>query len=85
MNNPDAASASTRRGLTLALAAAGVSGLAVFVNAYGVRAVPDATVYTTAKNLAQQARHSAVVALLSKSLAEEESADQLLNQIARSI
>ena len=28
--------------------------------------------YTTAKNLAQQARHSAVVALLSKSLAEEE-------------
>src|SRR6476659_5238136 len=33
--------------------------------------------YTTAKNLAQQARHSAVVALLSKSLAEEENADQL--------
>ena len=41
--------------------------------------------YTTAKNLAQQARHSAVVALLSKSLAEEENADQLLNQIARSL
>ena len=35
--------------------------------------------YTTAKNLAQQLRHSAVVALLSKSLAEEENADQLLN------
>jgi predicted P-loop ATPase len=32
--------------------------------------------YTTAKNLAQQLRHSAVVALLSKSLAEEENADQ---------
>ncbi|WP_424629617.1 DUF892 family protein [Bradyrhizobium sp. SYSU BS000235] len=41
--------------------------------------------YTTAKNLAQQARHSAIVALLSKSLAEEENADQLLNQIARSL
>ena len=41
--------------------------------------------YTTAKNLAQQLRHSAVVALLSKSLAEEENADQLLNQIARSL
>lgn len=41
--------------------------------------------YTTARNLAQQLRHSAIVALLSKSLAEEENADQLLNQIARSL
>src|SRR5690349_9310575 len=41
--------------------------------------------YTTAKNLAQQLRHSAVVSLLSKSLAEEENADQLLNQIARTL
>jgi Mn-containing catalase len=41
--------------------------------------------YTTAKNLAQQLRHSAVVALLSKSLAEEENADQLLNQVARTL
>jgi Mn-containing catalase len=41
--------------------------------------------YTTAKNLAQQLRHSAVVALLSKSLAEEEDADQLLNQAARTL
>ena len=40
-----------RTGLWLALAAAIVSGVAVFVNAYGVRALPDATVYTTAKNL----------------------------------
>ena len=38
--------------------------------------------YITAKNLAQQLRRSAVVALLSKSLAEEEKADQLLNQVA---
>lgn len=41
--------------------------------------------YTTAKNLAQQLHHSAIVALLSKSLGEEENADQLLNQVARSL
>jgi Mn-containing catalase len=41
--------------------------------------------YTTARNLAQQLRHSAVVALLSKSLAEEENADQSLNQMARTL
>jgi Mn-containing catalase len=41
--------------------------------------------YTTAKNLAQQLRQGAVVALLSKSLAEEENADQLLNQVARTL
>jgi Mn-containing catalase len=41
--------------------------------------------YTTARNLAQQLRHSAIVALLSKSLAEEENSDQLLNQVARSL
>jgi Mn-containing catalase len=41
--------------------------------------------YTTAKNLAQQLRHSAVVALLSKSLGEEENSDQLLNQVARTL
>jgi Mn-containing catalase len=41
--------------------------------------------YTTARNLAQQLRHSALVALLSKSLAEEENADLLLNQVSRSL
>lgn len=41
--------------------------------------------YTAARNLAQQLRHSAIVALLSKNLAEEENADQLLNQVARSL
>jgi Mn-containing catalase len=41
--------------------------------------------YSTARNLAQQLRHSAIVSLLSKSLAEEENADQLLNQVARSL
>ena len=39
--------------------------------------------YTTARSLAQQLHHSAIVQLLSKSLAEEENADQLLNQVAR--
>jgi Mn-containing catalase len=35
--------------------------------------------YTTAGNLAQQLRQSAIVGLLSKSRTEEENADQLLN------
>jgi drug/metabolite transporter (DMT)-like permease len=39
-----------RTGLLLAGAAAVVSGVAVFVNGYGVKAVGDATVYTAAKN-----------------------------------
>jgi Mn-containing catalase len=39
--------------------------------------------YTTARNLAQQLRHSAIVQHLNRSLAEEENADQLLNQVAR--
>lgn len=39
--------------------------------------------YTTARNLAQQLHLGAVVLLLQTSLAEEETADQLLNQIAR--
>jgi Mn-containing catalase len=41
--------------------------------------------YTTAKNLAQLLRHSAIVSLLAKSLAEEANADQLLNQVARTL
>ncbi|NUT34342.1 MAG: DMT family transporter [Hamadaea sp.] len=44
-------SATTRTGVLTAFGAAAISGVAVFVNGYGVRAVPDATVYTTAKNL----------------------------------
>jgi Mn-containing catalase len=39
--------------------------------------------YTSARNLAQQLHLSAIVQLLSKSLAEEENSDQLLNQVAR--
>ncbi len=57
----------------------GLIGAAQRVEHYEISA------YTTAKNLAQQLRHSAVVELLSISLAEEENSDQLLNQIARSL
>jgi Mn-containing catalase len=57
----------------------GLVGAAQRVEHYEISA------YTTAKNLAQQLRHSAVVELLSMSLAEEENADQLLNQAARSL
>jgi Mn-containing catalase len=39
--------------------------------------------YTTARNLAQQLKHSAIVQYLNLSLAEEENADQLLNQVGR--
>jgi drug/metabolite transporter (DMT)-like permease len=39
------------RGIAWALLAAGISGVAVFLNSYGVRAAGNPTVYTTAKNL----------------------------------
>jgi Mn-containing catalase len=39
--------------------------------------------YTTARNLAQQLKMPALVQLLQLTLAEEENADQLLNQVAR--
>jgi Mn-containing catalase len=39
--------------------------------------------YITARNLAQQLKRPDIVALLQQSLAEEENADQLLNQVAR--
>ena len=38
-------------GLAIAAAAAALSGVAVFLNSYGVRAVASPAVYTTAKNL----------------------------------
>ena len=43
--------ATRRNGLLLALATACVSGLAVFLNSYGVKAFGDPTTYTTAKNV----------------------------------
>ncbi|MFA1542652.1 DMT family transporter [Actinomadura monticuli] len=39
------------RGIAFAAGTAAISGLAIFLNARGVRAAGDATVYTTAKNL----------------------------------
>ena len=39
--------------------------------------------YTTARNLALQLHHSAIVQLLSKSLGEEQNAGQLLDQVAQ--
>jgi manganese catalase len=41
--------------------------------------------YTIAKNLAQQIHNPTVTQLLTKSLGEEENADQLLDQLARSL
>lgn len=40
----------TQRGVMLALGTAAISGLSVYINAFGVKLVPDAAVYTTAKN-----------------------------------
>lgn len=51
----------SRRGVGLALATAAISGVSVYINAFGVKLVPDAAVYTTAKN--------AVAALILISLA----------------
>jgi drug/metabolite transporter (DMT)-like permease len=48
MNKPGALTA--RRGVVLALATAAISGLSVYLNAFGVKLVSDAAVYTTAKN-----------------------------------
>ena len=40
----------TERGIALAIGTAAISGLAIYLNAFGVKLVPDAAVYTTAKN-----------------------------------
>jgi Mn-containing catalase len=45
----------------------------------------EASGYSSARNLAQQLRTPVIVQLLSASLAEEENADQLLNQLAQSL
>jgi drug/metabolite transporter (DMT)-like permease len=43
-------SLAARRGVLLALGTAAISGLAIYLNAFGVKLVSDAAVYTTAKN-----------------------------------
>lgn len=54
---------SRTKGITLAGVTAVVSGVAVFVNGYGVRRFPDATTYTTAKNLVAALVIAALLAL----------------------
>jgi drug/metabolite transporter (DMT)-like permease len=56
-----------RTGIALALGAAVVSGFSIFINSYGVRAVPDATVYTTAKNVVAAAVLAGVAAFVGRS------------------
>lgn len=55
------------RGVALAFGAAAISGFAVFINGYGVRAVPNATVYTTAKNLVAALMLTALALLVARS------------------
>ena len=43
----------------------------------------EISAYTTARNLAQQLKMPGLIRLLQMSLAEEQNADQLLNQVAR--
>jgi Mn-containing catalase len=47
--------------------------------------VIDEEKYSTAKNRALQLHNSSAVQLLARTLGEEENADQLLDQIARSL
>jgi drug/metabolite transporter (DMT)-like permease len=54
-------------GLWLALGTAGISGVAVFLNGYGVRSVGDAGTYTTAKNVVAALVLLAAVTALSAS------------------
>lgn len=56
-----------RVGGLLALAAAGISGFAVFLNGYGVRAYGDAQTYTTVKNIVAALVLAGVVGALSRS------------------
>jgi drug/metabolite transporter (DMT)-like permease len=51
MTGPARTSLTTvQKGALLALGTAAISGLSVYLNAFGVKQVPDAAVYTTAKN-----------------------------------
>jgi drug/metabolite transporter (DMT)-like permease len=61
----------TRPGLALALAAAVISGFAVYANSYGVRAFGNATVYTTAKNLVAAVVLGAGLAVVGRRLPRE--------------
>ena len=56
-----------RTGIALAGLAACLSGVAVFVNGYGVKQFPDATTYTTAKNMVAALLLVAAFAFVSRS------------------
>jgi drug/metabolite transporter (DMT)-like permease len=63
--------ATTRRtGLLLALATACISGVAVFVNSYGVKAFGNTTTYTTAKNVVAAIVLVAIIGAMSASRRE---------------
>jgi drug/metabolite transporter (DMT)-like permease len=59
--------ATRRTGLLLALATACISGVAVFLNSYGVKAFGDATTYTTAKNVTAALVLAALIGAMSAS------------------
>ena len=59
--------ATRRTGLLLALGTACISGVAVFLNSYGVKAFGDATTYTTAKNVIAALVLAALVGAISAS------------------
>ena len=59
--------ATRRNGLQLALATACISGVAVFLNSYGVKAFGDPTTYTTAKNVVAALVLVGLIAALSAS------------------
>jgi drug/metabolite transporter (DMT)-like permease len=61
--------ATRRTGLLLALATACISGVAVFLNSYGVKAFGDATTYTTAKNVTAALVLATLIGALSASRA----------------
>jgi hypothetical protein len=60
-----------RMGHALALAAAVISGFAVYTNSYGVHAFGSATVYTTAKNLVAAAILAAALAVAGRRAARD--------------
>ncbi len=64
-------------GIALAFGAAAVSGFSVFINSYGVRAVPDATVYTTAKNMVAAAVLVAIATVVGRSRGRTVTPDRL--------
>jgi len=66
-NGPAPEPAARRVGLRLALVTACISGVAVFLNSYGVKAFGDATTYTTAKNVVAALVLVALIAAMSAS------------------